>query len=56
MHRWAQAKGIPIRYFAKNDKKERIAEPLLRAASGAAPTLRKNLSSGCSAFRDSQSV
>jgi hypothetical protein len=33
IHRWAQAEGIPIRYFAKGDNKEAIAEPLLRAAA-----------------------
>jgi len=33
IHRWAQAEGIPIRYFAKGDNKEVIAEPLLRAAA-----------------------
>jgi len=33
IHRWAEAEGIPIRYFAKGDNKERIAEPLLRAAA-----------------------
>ncbi len=35
IHRWAEAEGIPIRYFAKGDDKEAIAEPLLRAAAGA---------------------
>jgi len=33
IHGWAQAEGIPIRYFAKGDNKEKIAEPLLRAAA-----------------------
>src|SRR5713226_8930954 len=33
IHRWAEAEGIPIRYFAKGDDKEAIAEPLLRAAA-----------------------
>jgi len=33
IHRWAEAEGIPIRYFAKGDNKEKIAEPLLRAAA-----------------------
>jgi hypothetical protein len=33
IHRWAKANGIPVRYFAKNDDKEKIAEPLLRAAA-----------------------
>jgi len=33
IHRWAQAEGVPIRYFAKGDNKEKIAEPLLRAAA-----------------------
>jgi len=33
LHRWAEAEGIPIRYFAKGDNKEKIAEPLLRAAA-----------------------
>src|SRR5207253_10912709 len=32
-HRWAKANGIPIRYFAKKENKEKIAEPLLRAAA-----------------------
>jgi len=32
IHRWAQAEGIPIRYFAKRDDKEKIAELLLSAA------------------------
>jgi len=31
IHRWAEAEGIPIRYFAKGDNKERIAEPLLES-------------------------
>jgi hypothetical protein len=35
IHRWAQAEGVPIRYFAKGDNKEKIAEPLLRAAAEA---------------------
>src|SRR5438270_8679695 len=33
IHRWAKANGIPIRYFAKKENKEKIAEPLLRAAA-----------------------
>ena len=33
IHRWAEANGVPIRYFAKGDNKEKIAEPLLRAAA-----------------------
>jgi hypothetical protein len=33
IHRWAEAEGIPIRYFAKGDNKEKIAEPLLHAAA-----------------------
>ena len=33
IHRWAQAEGVPIRYFAKGENKEKIAEPLLRAAA-----------------------
>jgi hypothetical protein len=33
IHRWAKANGIPVRYFTKNDNKEKIAEPLLRAAA-----------------------
>jgi hypothetical protein len=33
IHRWAEANGIPVRYFAKKDNKEKIAEPLLRAAA-----------------------
>jgi hypothetical protein len=33
VHRWAEANGVPIRYFAKGDNKEKIAEPLLRAAA-----------------------
>jgi hypothetical protein len=33
IHRWAKANGIPVRYFAKNENKEKIAEPLLRAAA-----------------------
>ena len=35
MHRWAKANGIPVRHFAKGDNKEKIAEPLLRAAAEA---------------------
>jgi hypothetical protein len=35
IHRWAQAEGIPVRYFAKKENKEKIAEPLLRAAAEA---------------------
>jgi hypothetical protein len=35
IHRWAEDEGIPIRYFAKGDNKEAIAEPLLRAAAEA---------------------
>src|SRR5215472_10863534 len=30
---WAQAEGVPIRYFKKGEKKEAIAEPLLEAAA-----------------------
>jgi len=30
IHRWAKANGIPVRYFTKEDNKEKIAEPLLR--------------------------
>jgi len=33
IHRWAEANRVPIRYFAKGDNKEKIAEPLLRAAA-----------------------
>src|SRR5580765_5141464 len=33
IHHWAKANGIPVRYFAKKDNKEQIAEPLLRAAA-----------------------
>jgi hypothetical protein len=33
IHRWAAANGVPIRYFAKGDNKEKIVEPLLRAAA-----------------------
>src|SRR5437868_12169858 len=33
IHGWAQAEGIPIRYFAKGENKEKIVEPLLRAAA-----------------------
>jgi hypothetical protein len=33
IHRWAQAEGIPTRYFAKGENKEKIVEPLLRAAA-----------------------
>ncbi len=33
IHRWAEAEGVPIRYFAKGENKEKIAEPLLRAAA-----------------------
>ena len=33
IHRWAKANGIPVRYFAKKENKEKIAEPLLRAAA-----------------------
>ena len=35
IHHWAQAEGIPVRYFAKKENKEKIAEPLLRAAAEA---------------------
>jgi hypothetical protein len=35
IHRWAEAEGIPVRYFAKGENKEQIAEPLLRAAAEA---------------------
>src|SRR6266851_1894867 len=35
IHRWAQAECIPVRYFAKKENKEKIAEPLLRAAAEA---------------------
>ena len=34
IHRWAEAEGIPIRYFANGDDKEAIAEAP-RAAAGA---------------------
>src|SRR5207253_11454000 len=33
IHRWAKANRIPVRYFAKKENKEKIAEPLLRAAA-----------------------
>ena len=33
IHGWAQAEGIPIRYFAKGENKEKFVEPLLRAAA-----------------------
>jgi hypothetical protein len=33
IHRWAEANGVPIRSFAKGENKEKIAEPLLRAAA-----------------------
>jgi len=33
IHRWAKANGIPVRYFAKKENKEKIVEPLLRAAA-----------------------
>jgi len=33
IHRWAEANRVPIRYFAKGGNKEKIAEPLLRAAA-----------------------
>jgi hypothetical protein len=33
IHRWADANRVPIRYFAKGENKEKIAEPLLRAAA-----------------------
>jgi hypothetical protein len=33
IHYWAQAEGVPVRYFALGDNKEKIAEPLLRAAA-----------------------
>jgi hypothetical protein len=33
IHRWAEANDVPIRYFAKGDSKEKIAEPRLRAAA-----------------------
>src|SRR5947209_1675665 len=35
IHRWAEAEGIPVRYFAKGENKEAIAEPLIRAAAEA---------------------
>jgi hypothetical protein len=31
--RWAEAEGVPIRYFKKGERKEAIAEPLLEAAA-----------------------
>ncbi len=31
--RWAEAEGVPVRYFKKGEKKEAIAEPLLEAAA-----------------------
>jgi hypothetical protein len=33
IHRWADVNGVPVRYFAKGENKEKIAEPLLRAAA-----------------------
>src|SRR5437588_10051331 len=33
IHRWAETEGIPIRYFAKGENKEKIVEPLLGAAA-----------------------
>jgi hypothetical protein len=33
IHRCAKANGIPVPYFTKGDNKEKIAEPLLRAAA-----------------------
>src|SRR5712691_5792687 len=33
IHRWAEAEGIPVRYFAKGENKEKFVEPLLRAAA-----------------------
>jgi hypothetical protein len=33
IHRWAATNGVPICHFAKGDNKEKIAEPLLRAAA-----------------------
>jgi hypothetical protein len=32
VHRWAKANGIPVRRFAKGEKKEEIARPLIEAA------------------------
>jgi hypothetical protein len=33
IHRWAEANKVPIRYFAKGENKEKLVEPLLRAAA-----------------------
>ena len=32
VHRWAKARGIPVRRFAKGENKEQIARPLIEAA------------------------
>ena len=44
IHRWAEAEGIPIRHFAKGQNKEKIAEPLLRAAAEAGEVSSTNSS------------
>lgn len=33
IHRWARANRVAVRYFAKGENKEAIAEPLLEAAA-----------------------
>jgi hypothetical protein len=33
IHRWAELEGIPIRYFARGENKEAIAQPVPRAAA-----------------------
>src|SRR3989440_576347 len=46
IHRWAKANGIPVRYFAKKENKEKIAEPLLRAAAEKAGIAYQELDNG----------
>jgi hypothetical protein len=33
VHRFAKASGIPVRYFAKGEKKEEVARPFIEAAA-----------------------
>lgn len=37
VHRFAKQNGIPVRYFAKGEKKEEIARPLIEAVAAGAP-------------------
>jgi hypothetical protein len=36
VHRWAKANGVPVRRFAKGENKEKIARPLIEAATARA--------------------